>query len=609
MVLSEQVGADRADSLTNCENCFDGSEYDAASARRDRPDPLKPGGRFGGAFFVAVRLSSLAVWYDRNHSIEEEDMRREAVQRVVGLWSMALGILYLSIAVSAVWADETPRYGGVLRVAIAAEPPSLDCHQEQTFAIMMTAAPVYNTLLQFSPTEYPKIIGDLAASWTVSEDGLTYTFTIHQGVKFHDGSDLTSADIKASYEKIIWPPEDVISVRKETFQAVDSISTPDPHTIVFSLKYPSASMLANLASPWNVIYPKKYLDQDPNYFKTHMLGSGPFKFKRYIRGSTFEVVRNPDYWVKGRPYLDGVKFFFIKDLSARAKSLRANQTDIEFRNMPPAEVEAMLKQKGDALKVQYPGWVTFWGVAPNTTRPPLNDERVRKALTLAIDRYDMAETLYPLTGLNGVGGLMRPGTPWALDAEELAELPGYSKDSAASRAQAKRLLAEAGYDENHPLKLVLKNRSVKLPYIDFGVYLISAWQKVGVQVKHQLEETAAWRTSQRQKSFDLMVAPGSDYADEPDIQLSRWITGGPQNYPGVAEPAYDKLYEQQSRELDPQKRIALVKEMQRLILNKAYFFQGLWSSRAVVHSAKVKNYVAHPSHYTNQRLQDVWLAK
>lgn len=524
-------------------------------------------------------------------------------------WLFAVGVLYLTLLATGAVAEEAPRYGGVLRVAIAAEPPSLDPHQETTFAIMMTAAPIYNTLLQFSPTEYPKIIGDLASSWTISDDNLTYTFKIHQGVKFHDGSPLTSADIKASYEHIIWPPQRVISMRKSTFTAVDSIETPDSHTVVFKLKHPSASMLANLASPWNVIYPKAYLDKDPNYFKKNMLGSGPYKFKRYVRGSTFEVVKNPDYWVRGRPYLDGIKFFFIKDLSARAKSLRTGRTHIEFRNIPPAEVESMLAQKGDQLKVQYPGWVTHWGVAPNLQTGSAKDARVRKALSLAIDRYDMAKTIYPLTGLQDVGGLVRPGSPWALTAEELATLPGYGKDGEASRAEAKRLLAEAGYNEKNPLKIVLKNRSVKLPYIDFGVYLIAAWQKVGVKVEHRLEETAAWRSSERNHDFELIVAPFSDYADEPDIQLQRYVTDSPENYASASDPTFDQLYEQQSRELDPQKRIAIVKEMQRIALENTYYMAGLWSSRAVVHSADVKNYVAHPSHYTNQRLQDVWLAK
>ena len=129
------------------------------------------------------------------------------MKQAIRLWSLTVGVLCLTLLVSRTLAEETPRYGGTLHVAIAAEPPSLDPHQETTFAIMMTAAPVYNTLLQFSPTDYTQIVGDLAESWTISEDGLTYTFKIHQGVKFHDGSDLTSADIMASYEHIIWPPQ------------------------------------------------------------------------------------------------------------------------------------------------------------------------------------------------------------------------------------------------------------------------------------------------------------------------------------------------------------------------------------------------------------------
>jgi ABC-type transport system substrate-binding protein len=191
----------------------------------------------------------------------------------------------------------------------------------------------------------------------------------------------------------------------------------------------------------------------------------------------------------------------------------------------------------------------------------------------------------------------------------LAQLPGFGKNAEAERAAAKRLLAAAGFNEHNPLHVVLKNRNMKLPYLDFGVYVISAWQKVGVQVEHRLEETATWNASQQNRDFELIVTPGSDYADEPDIQLSRWLTGGPQNYSGQADAEYDRLYEQQSQDLDLQQRLALVKEMQRRVMAKANFIQGLWSSRAVVHSAKVKGYVAHPSHYTNQRLQDVWLAK
>jgi peptide/nickel transport system substrate-binding protein len=524
------------------------------------------------------------------------------------VWFLVISVCCLAALSRVELAAEEPQYGGTLRVAILGEVAHFDPHQDETFALMMTAAPVYNTLLQFSPTEYPQIIGDLAESWTVSEDGLTYTFTLHQGVQFHDESELTGADVKASYEKIIWPPQGVESPRQAMFQALESITVPEPYTVVFTLKRPAASMLSHLASPWNVIYPKKYLDQDRNYFKTHMLGSGPFKLKSYVPGKGLEVEKNPHYWVQERPYLDGVTFLFFKELSEITKALRTEQVDIEFRSLPPAEVEALRKQKGRELNVQSPGWITFWGVAPNLSRPPMNDERVRKALSLAMNRYDMARTLAPLTGLGGVGGLVRPGTPWALDAEELARLPGYGQDIEASRAEARRLLADAGYNEDNPLKVVLKNRNVKL-YIDFGRAVIAAWQRIGVQAEHRLEDTATWSASEKKRDFELLVISASDYVDDPDIQLSRWLTNSARNYPGLSDPAYDQLFEQQSQTLDAQQRVAMVKDMQRLLLGKAFFIQGLWSSRMVVYAARVQNYGAHPSHYTNQRLQDVWLAR
>src|SRR5215510_1573665 len=188
---------------------------------------------------------------------------------------MFLGGVALMFSISAVvvavpggaQVSETPRRGGVLLAAIGADAPSLDPHQEQTFATLQPVAPLYSTLLQIDPYSYPNVIGDLATEWKISPDGLTYTFKIRPDVRFHDGSALTSADVKASYDKIIFPPEGVRSIRKDHYSAVASVAAPDPTTVVFKLKFVSASLLSNLASPWNVIYPKKYLDKDPNYFK------------------------------------------------------------------------------------------------------------------------------------------------------------------------------------------------------------------------------------------------------------------------------------------------------------------------------------------------------
>src|SRR5437867_8193491 len=182
---------------------------------------------------------------------------------------LALAVVAASV-VTAVHAADTPRRGGILLAVIGADPPSLDPHQESTFATIQLVSPLYSTLLQIDPYHYPKIIGDAASEWRIAPGGLTYTFKIRQGIKFHDGSLLTAADVKATYDKIAFPPDGVRSVRKGAYTSIQSVEAPDPSTVVFKLKFPSASLLTNLASPWHVIYPKKYLDKDPNYFKANV---------------------------------------------------------------------------------------------------------------------------------------------------------------------------------------------------------------------------------------------------------------------------------------------------------------------------------------------------
>src|SRR5262249_11204476 len=156
--------------------------------------------------------------------------------------------------------------------------------------------------------------------------------------------------------------------------------------------------------------------------------------------SVVELERNPKYWKKGLPYLEGIKYFIIKDDGARAKAIRSGRVDVELRFLPPAETDAIKAQMGDKVVVADAGAFGIFGVDVNVDKKPFDDERVRKALSLAIDRYDMAKTLAPITILNTVGGLMYPKTPWALSAEELQALPGFGKDHEANLKEAKRLL-------------------------------------------------------------------------------------------------------------------------------------------------------------------------
>ncbi|MBI3326506.1 MAG: ABC transporter substrate-binding protein, partial [Nitrospinae bacterium] len=413
-----------------------------------------------------------------------------SIVMLAGLW-----------AASSALAGEQPRRGGILQIALAADPPSLDAHQEQTFAVAQPMGALYNNLIVFDPHNYPQIIGDLAKSWTVSDDHLTYTFTLHQGVKFHDGSELTAQDVKASWDKIVWPSEGVISPRRSNYEVIKSIEAPDRSTVVFRLHRASPSFLGNLAHPATFIYAKKYLDQDPNYYKSQTVGTGPFKLRNYVRGSRIEMERNPEYWKKGFPYLDGITYFIIKDESGRSKALRSGRVDAELRFLPPAEVDAIKAQLGDKVVVAAPQNIGNFGVTINVDKKPFDDERVRKALSLALDRYDMLTTLRPITILDAVGGMMHPTSKFALSQEELQAFPGFGKDHAANLREARRLMAEAGYPNGFKTPLTA-TAGYGQDFVDAVQLVLRDLKGVGINAELKLQEYGAYQATTLQGKFE-----------------------------------------------------------------------------------------------------------
>src|SRR5258707_11604398 len=182
------------------------------------------------------------------------------------LWGRAVPVSIAIIASCAIaHAEPTPKRGGTLGFASTVEPGNYDCHGTPSFAFLHPVAPHYSPLLKFAPANYPQIVGDLAQSWTVSPDRQTYTFKLRPNVLFHDGSRLSSADVKASYQRIIHPPAGVVSSRQMDFGAITGIDTPDALTVVFRLQWPDAAMLGNFASPWDCIYNSQKLAEDPQF--------------------------------------------------------------------------------------------------------------------------------------------------------------------------------------------------------------------------------------------------------------------------------------------------------------------------------------------------------
>ena len=302
---------------------------------------------------------------------------------------------------------QTPKRGGTLNYAISAETPTYDCAASDTYATIHFAVPFYSTLLRFDLNNYPKVIGDLADTWTVSPDQKTYTFKLRSGVQFHDGSALTSADIKATYDRMRNPPTGVVSIRKSTFEDIDTIETPDPLTVVFKLKDVSPGMLEQFASPWNCIYSAAKLAENPNYPAQNVMGTGPFKFVSHTKGSDVTGARFDKYFMPGLPYLDGFKGVFLTQPAAMLNAIQGGQVMAEFRSVSPAEADRLKQAMGDKIRLEESSWVLNILVTFNTTKKPFDDVRVRRALSMAIDRWGGSVGLARTSTLRQVGEIGR----------------------------------------------------------------------------------------------------------------------------------------------------------------------------------------------------------
>src|SRR5438034_7804804 len=409
----------------------------------------------------------------------------------------------LALAAHPAHAQDKPRYGGELVFVVPSDPPSYDAHEEETFGVIHPMAPHYNTLLRVDPFDRTgtKPVGDLAESWTVSKDGLVYTFKLRKGVKFHDGSEMTSKDAKASYDRIIFPPPGIVSDRKGQYEVVEVVEAPDPYTVRFRLKWPAASFLASVASPWNWIYKADILAKDMRWYETHVMGTGPFLFVEHVKGSHWVGKRNPNYWDKGKPYLDGYRAIFIKDSAAQVSAVRGERAYIQFRGFSPAERDSLVAALGPKLTVQESPWNCVILVALNHERKPFDDKRVRRALTLALDRYQGAQALSKIAIVKEPAGVQVPRMPFATGPAELEKLAGYGRDIAKSRAEAKRLLKDAGIRDG--FSFTYKNRGVPMPYESLGVWLIDQWRQIGLNVRQEVIEAAKYYARSEEHTSEL----------------------------------------------------------------------------------------------------------
>jgi peptide/nickel transport system substrate-binding protein len=410
-----------------------------------------------------------------------------------------MGCLALLLALNAsAGAAETPKRGGTLTYMIPADaPPSFDGHRENTFATIHAVAPFYSVLIRVNPDD-PASTTDFVCDVCTeipepADGGRTYAFRIRDDVKFQDGSMLTAYDVAASWNKIVAPPDGVISARRGYYSMVDKIEAPDPKTVIFRLKFATAAFLPALADPYAFIYKKELLDRDPRWFEKQIMGSGPFRFKEYQVGQSISGVRNPDYYRQGLPYLDAFTGIFADKQAVRVSAIRSDRAAIEFRGFPPATRDELAAALGEQITVQESDWNCGNLITPNHKRKPFDDVRVRRALTLAIDRWHGAPALSRISVMKTVGGVGFPGSPLGATKAELEQLAGYWPDIEKSRAEARRLLKEAGAEN---LTFELLNRNVDQPYKFNGTWVIDEWSKIGVKVNQRVLPTGPFGVPQ-----------------------------------------------------------------------------------------------------------------
>jgi peptide/nickel transport system substrate-binding protein len=524
---------------------------------------------------------------------------------------VALVAVALLLAVPA--AAQTPKYGGVLVTHPLSAAPSLSPHEESTVAVTQQASPCFNNLVYYDPAKklesLDTIIPELAERWSWQDGHRNLVFFLRKDVKFHDGKPFTSADVKYTFDAVRGAPDAKaklkVNPRKLWFDNIEAIEAPDPYTVVFRLKKPQPSLLLMLAAGYSPVYPAHVPIAE---FKNKCIGTGPFKLKENKPGELIEYVKNPDYFIKGRPYLDGIKFIVIRDRSTQIAAVQSGQLDLAGTGWNRTNAEDAKKGAPKLVVVEMDNNVND-NILINYKKPPFNDRRIRQAINLALDRKSYL--VGPRQGAATFGGalLPRPGGVWGLPAAEIARLPGMG-DPAKQKAEARKLLAEAGYGPGNPLKFTLSTRALPI-YVDTASWMVDQLQQVGIEATLEQIETGVWHPKMTRLEYSVALNLTGVGIDDPDAQLfENYRCGSQRNFSGYCSEEIDRLMVEQSQTLDPKKRLALVQEIdRRLQADGARPILG-WAKQHYVLWPYVKGWAVHEnSIYNVSRRQDVWLDK
>ncbi|MBI2907174.1 MAG: ABC transporter substrate-binding protein [Chloroflexi bacterium] len=502
---------------------------------------------------------------------------------------------------------DQPRYGGILTVGIGGDPVSFDIHREESAFTYAITSSTYDGLLKYDSQAWPefKSVPNLATSWQVSPDGKVYTFNLVKGAKFHSGAPVTAEDVKFSFDRIRDPQLGLVkSPRRQNLANVANIDAPDDSTVRITLKNPQASLISLISTLYFMVYPKSVvLEKKGDMMKT-VAGSGPFKLKDYATGVGWELVKNPDYFVKGRPYLDGAKGYIILDSFTRFAALRTRSIlwISPYPYMSVSQTKIIAETLADKIAVGWEFHPAWYGILFNTTRPPWSDVRVRQAVSLTFDRKKMVAVGLEGAGIAGMAA--QPPGEWALPEEEMAKVPGYAKPELEA---AKKLMAEAGFPNGFTAEALV--RGVK-PHQDMALLAKDAVAAIGVTLNLKVVETAIYDDVKFRKAFEVNPLGWGSVLVDPDVPLGDfYVTGSPRNPSGYSNPYYDELYVKQSRTLDAAERRKTVWEMQRILLKDIPIAIAYWANAPYAWWKEVRGFKPPVIFFNAFGYHDIWLAR
>jgi len=533
---------------------------------------------------------------------------RSSAASAGGLAILAAACAALCMAVGP-GAASAQKYGGVLKAVHRENPPSLLPHEWATMSASWPVMPIYNNLVSYNPDNpvdsVDDLVGELAESWAWSDGGKKLTFTLRRGVTWHDGKPFTAADVKYTFDLVRGAHPDKklrSSPRKLWYSQVASITTNGDHEVSFHLKRPQPSLLSMLASGYMMVIPEHV---DLVSLRTTAVGTGPFKLKEYVIEQQIVLEKNPNYFVKGRPFLDGIMYTIIRDASARAAALSTGQIEIFFPQEGTPGIRDQVKAAFPQVVIQTVAQQGFYNIVFNVKKPPFDNVKLRQAVNYALDRRGFLKTQQGGT-IPGGALLPPPYSRWGLSESELAKLPGWG-DGAQDKAIARKLLAEAGYGPNNPLVIKVSTRATT-NFQNMAVWMVSELKEVGIQPTLEVVESGLWFPRMERGDYELGANMSGSAAEDPDVNFyEHFGCGSPRNYSFYCNPEVEALMDRQSQEPNPKKREEIVHEVDRRLqtdVARALLGQAL---DYVMYAPWVKGYVPHHSIYSYGRMQNVWL--